>query len=57
MGRKRNKKNKKEFLGRIDPNLIKTRVNLDNKPIVHKNRKKLKDKYKARRKVKKDDEE
>lgn len=47
---------KKQHLGRINPNLIRTRVNLNNKPIVHKNRKKLKDKYKARKKVKNSDE-
>ena len=56
MSKKRNKKNKKEHLGTINPNLIRTRVCLNNKPIVHKNKRNLKKKYKGRKKVNIDDE-
>lgn len=47
-------KGKKKNLGKIDGNelLIKQRVMLDNKTIPHKNKKKLKSKYKCRKSVK-----
>lgn len=47
-------KNKKHYIGTIDGNklLINQRVMLTNKTIPHKNRKKEKEKYKCRKKVK-----
>ena len=53
---KKRKKQKIETIGRINPNLIRTRVCLDNKPIVHKNEQKLQKKYWARKKSKKEEE-
>ena len=42
---------KREYLTTINPNVIMTRVNLQNKTIPHKNKKKDKSKYKCRKSV------
>lgn len=51
MSRKRSNK-KREFLGKINPNLVRTRVCLSNKPVSHKDKKKLQKKYWGRKKPK-----
>lgn len=47
-------KRKRQYIGTIDGNrlLSKRRVMLFNKPVVHKNKKKEKQKYKCRKKIK-----
>lgn len=47
---------KKEHLITINPNTISTRVCLDNKTLVHKDKKKQKSKYKCRKGVDKNSE-
>lgn len=42
---------KKEYLGTINPNKIPVRVCLDNKTVLHKNKKRENYKYKGRKKV------
>lgn len=48
-------RSKKQYIGRINPNRIRTRVCLFNKTVPHKNKKK--DRYKkfARKKIKEED--
>lgn len=56
MSKKRRPKKKKQLIGRINPNLIKTRVPLRNDTIPHKNKKKLRNKYWGRKKTKDEEE-